>query len=79
MKSSTGHRILKLIENNPFPPDPRIRQQVRALVAGGYEVTVICPKGKKQGWYEEVEGARVYRYPTPAQGDGCLLYTSRCV
>lgn len=74
MKNGNGYRILKLIENNPFPPDPRIRQQVRALVGAGYEVTVICPKGKKQGGYEMVDGARVYRYPTPAQGDGLLGY-----
>lgn len=74
MKTSNGYRILKLIENNPFPPDPRIRQQVRAMVAAGYEVNVVCPKGKKQSWFEIVDGARVYRYPMPAQGDGLLGY-----
>ena len=74
MKNTTGQRILKLIENNPFPPDPRIRQQVRALVAAGYEVTVICPQGKRQPLYEMVDGCRVYRYPTPAQGDGLVGY-----
>ncbi|MFN8441135.1 MAG: glycosyltransferase family 4 protein [Caldilineaceae bacterium] len=74
MKVSAGNRILMLLENNPYPRDARVRQEAKALVSAGYEVTVICPKGKGQGWHETVDHVRVYRYPMPAQGDGLLGY-----
>lgn len=51
-----------------------LRQEAKALVAAGYEVTVICPQGKNQGWHETIDGVRAYRYPMPSQGDGLLGY-----
>ena len=74
MKASVGNRILMLLENNPYPRDARVRQEAKALVAAGYEVTVICPQGKNQGWHETIDGVRAYRYPLPSQGDGLLGY-----
>lgn len=74
MKVSAGNRILMLLENNPYPRDARVRQEAKALVAAGHEVTVICPKRKGQPWHETIDGVRAYRYPMPAQGDGLFGY-----
>ena len=35
-------RIVALLENNPYPADPRVRPHMEALAAAGYDVTVIC-------------------------------------
>ncbi len=40
-----GRRVLMLLENNPYPKDVRVRQEAAALVAAGYQVTVVCPSG----------------------------------
>ncbi|MFN8439516.1 MAG: glycosyltransferase family 4 protein [Caldilineaceae bacterium] len=74
MKYSVGNRILMLLENNPYPRDARVRQEAKALVGAGYEVTVICPKGKGQPWNDLIDNVRVYRFPMPAQGNGLFGY-----
>ena len=33
-----------LLENFPYPDDPRVSREARALVAAGHEVTVIAPR-----------------------------------
>ena len=33
------------MENNPFPEDVRVRDEAQSLVAAGYEVRVIAPRG----------------------------------
>ena len=43
MSSSRGKRVLMLVENNPFPNDPRIRREARALIDAGYQVSVVAP------------------------------------
>jgi glycosyltransferase involved in cell wall biosynthesis len=74
MKKPRSHRILMLVENSQYPQDPRIRRESRALVAAGYQVSVIFPAGKGQPLRETVEGVRVYRYPSPRFGNGFLSY-----
>ena len=37
-----------LLENNPFPQDVRVRSEAQSLVAAGYRVTVVAPRGKAQ-------------------------------
>lgn len=74
MKASAGKRILMLLENNPYPRDGRVRQEAKALVAAGYEVTVISPGTKDQSWHETINGVNTYRFPMPPQGDGLLGY-----
>jgi glycosyltransferase involved in cell wall biosynthesis len=74
--SSNGHRsqrpgrILIVVENLPVPRDRRVWRQCRALVADGYEVAVICPRGPDQPLREDWDGVRFYRYPAPRTGPG---------
>ena len=74
MKASAGKRVLLLIENNSFRPDPRVRQEANALIAAGYQVSVICPADTKWKWKEMIDGAWVFSYPAPSLGDGFFSY-----
>jgi glycosyltransferase involved in cell wall biosynthesis len=69
-----GRRILMLLENNPYPADCRVRQEAQSLVQAGYDVTVICPKGTQQPWYDVINCVRVYRFPPPPKATGFLGY-----
>ena len=68
--------VLILVENLSVPFDRRVWQESRALVDGGYDVTVICPRGTKQDTEPEVtlEGVRILRYPLKAATGGPLGY-----
>lgn len=39
-------RVLIIVENLPLPFDRRVWQEARTLHAAGYQVSIICPKGK---------------------------------
>ena len=39
-------RILIIVQNLPVPFDRRVWLECRALTGAGYDVSVVCPKGK---------------------------------
>ena len=39
-------KVLIIVENQPVPFDPRVFKEACSLHQAGYEVTVLCPKGK---------------------------------
>lgn len=52
------------IENNAYPYDRRMFNEVQALKQADYEVSVICPKSEQsdeQLFTESVGGVKVYR------------------
>jgi glycosyltransferase involved in cell wall biosynthesis len=65
-----------LIENGPFPFDRRMRHLAEALRDGGYQVSVVCPKGEERDTrtMEVLDGIRVYRYPMPFHASHKLGY-----
>ncbi|ODS01014.1 glycosyltransferase WbuB [Methyloceanibacter superfactus] len=64
-----------IVENLPVPFDRRVWSQARTLQRAGYDVSVICPKGKDaETSYEELEGIHVYRHPLPIEAKGVLAY-----
>lgn len=67
-------RILMLLENESVPDDNRVVLEALTLGENGYDVTVICPTGHSQKWFEMVDGIRVYRYPKTFELDGFLGY-----
>jgi glycosyltransferase involved in cell wall biosynthesis len=71
---TTPKRVLMLLENNPYPSDIRVRQEAQALIAAGYEVSVVSPGRVGQAWYEDVDGVRTYRYPGPREGSSVLAF-----
>lgn len=72
MTSRRRPRVLALVENVPLARDHRLRKQARALLASGFDVTVICradPRNKTC-----VPGVRVLQYPAPPEGTGLLAF-----
>src|SRR5580658_1686826 len=51
------------------PQDPRVWKEARTLREAGYEVAVLCPRGKgaKEG-YVLIDGVHIYRHPTAHEG-----------
>jgi glycosyltransferase involved in cell wall biosynthesis len=74
MKHARSKRILMLLENNPYPVDVRVRREAQALVAAGYDVTVISPRADGQSNYEVLDGVRNYRFAPPPNGLGAWGY-----
>jgi len=68
-------KVLIIVENLPVPFDSRVWKEACSLYRNGYEVTVLCPKGKGfERGYEVLEGVRIYRHPMPKEGDSALGY-----
>jgi glycosyltransferase involved in cell wall biosynthesis len=68
-------KVLIIVENLPVPFDSRVWKEACSLYSNGYEVTVLCPKGKGfERGYEVLEGVRIYRHPMPKEGDSALGY-----
>lgn len=66
-----GKRILIVVENLPVPPDRRVWQECLALRGAGYDVSVICPKGRGYDrGFEIIEGVYIYRHPLPLDASG---------
>ena len=68
-------KVLIIVENLPVPFDTRVWKEAISLYEAGYDVTVLCPKGKgyEQG-YEQLEGIHIYRHPMPKEGNTPLGY-----
>lgn len=70
-----SRRVLIIVENLPVPFDRRVWQESRALRRAGYEVSVICPKGRGyEKSYEELEGVHIYRHALPLEANGAIGY-----
>jgi len=64
-----------IVENLPVPFDRRVWSQARTLARAGYDVSVICPKGRgADSAYEVLDGIHVYRHPLPVEAKGILAY-----
>jgi asparagine synthase (glutamine-hydrolysing) len=57
-----GKHVCMVVQNLPVPFDRRVWAECRALRAAGYEVSVVCPKGKDDPSYAELEGVHLYKY-----------------
>ncbi len=68
-------KVLIIVENIPVPFDTRVWKEAASLQANGYEVTVLCPRGK--GYSQKhvvIDGVHIFRHPTPKEGNGPLGY-----
>jgi len=57
-----GKHVCIVVQNLPVPFDRRVWAECRALRAAGYEVSVVCPKGKDDPSYAVLEGVHLYKY-----------------
>ncbi len=65
-------RVLIIVQNLPVPFDRRVWLECQALVANGYEVAVVCPKGKGDSAYQLVDSVKLYKYRPYAPGGSKL-------
>jgi glycosyltransferase involved in cell wall biosynthesis len=64
-------RVTMLLENDLYPEDVRVRDEADSLVAAGYDVRVIAPRGAGQARRARIDGVTVERYWLPiARGGG---------
>lgn len=67
--------VLIIVENLPVPFDRRVWQEATTLREAGYDVSVICPKGKGYDASEEIiDGINIYRHSLPFEASGSLGY-----
>ena len=72
-RAQTGQpRVLIIVQNLPVPFDRRVWMECQALTAAGYDVTVVCPKGKGDPAHEVIDGVTLLKYPAYAPGGGAL-------
>ena len=68
-------KVLIIVENLPVPFDSRVWKEARSLQENGYQVTVLCPKGKgHEKGYEFLEQVHIYRHPSVPEGNSPLGY-----
>ena len=82
--TASKKRVLIIVENQAVPFDRRVWREACSLRENGYEVTVLCPRRKACAkGYEVIDGIRIYRHPSPAEGStpwgylweyGCALF-----
>lgn len=69
------NKVLIIVENLPVPFDTRVWKEAISLSKSGYDVTVLCPRGK--GYrknFEVIDEIRIYRHPMPKEGSTPLSY-----
>lgn len=57
-----GRHVCIVVQNLPVPFDRRVWLECQALRAAGYEVSVVCPKGKGDPAYQELDGVHLFKY-----------------
>ena len=72
-------RVLIIVQNLPVPFDRRVWLECQALVSAGYEVSVVCPKGKEDPPYEVIDKVRLYKYRPYAPGGSKLSFVNEYV
>jgi glycosyltransferase involved in cell wall biosynthesis len=65
-------RTLTIVQNLPVPFDRRVWLECQALTAAGYDVTVVCPKGKNDPGHQVLDGVTLLKYRPYAPGGGPL-------
>ncbi|WP_217702599.1 glycosyltransferase family 4 protein [Nocardioides guangzhouensis] len=67
-----GLRVLIIIQNLHVPFDRRVWLECQSLRDAGYDVTVVCPRGKDSKPYEVIDGVAVHTYKPYAPGGSAL-------
>ena len=69
-------RVLIIVQNLPVPFDRRVWLESQALAADGYQVTVVCPKGKGDPGYQVLDGIEIYKYRPYAPGGSKVSFVT---
>jgi glycosyltransferase involved in cell wall biosynthesis len=72
-------RLLIIVQNLPVPFDRRVWLECQALTSAGYQVSVVCPKGRGEPSYEVIDSVRLYRYRPYAPGGSKVSFIAEYV
>jgi glycosyltransferase involved in cell wall biosynthesis len=65
-------RVLIIVQNLPVPFDRRVWLECQALTGGGYDVTVVCPKGEGDPGRQVLAGVTLLKYRPYAPGGSAV-------
>ena len=68
----TAPHVLIIVQNLPVPMDRRVWLECQALLARGYSVTVICPKGPGDPARQHIDGVDIYKYKPAPEAHGLV-------
>ncbi len=74
MRGSRPRRVLVIVQNLPVPLDRRVWLECQALMARGYRVSVICPKGPGDPARQTLDGVEIYKYAPAPEASGLVGY-----
>ena len=72
-------RVLIIVQNLPVPFDRRVWLECQALVAAGYQVSVVCPKGDGDPAFQVVDTVELFKYKPYAPGGSKLSFIAEYV
>lgn len=64
--------VLIIVQNLPVPLDRRVWLESQALIARGYRVSVVCPKGPDDPARQHIDGVDIYKYGPAREAEGFL-------
>ena len=73
-KANGSKRILIIVQNLPVPFDRRVWLECRTLTQAGYQVAVVCPKGRGDPSYQVIDGVEIYKYRPYSPGGGAATF-----
>ncbi|MFB7891634.1 glycosyltransferase family 4 protein [Microbacterium sp. NPDC056044] len=68
----TSPHVLIIVQNLPVPLDRRVWLECQALIARGYRVSVICPKGPGDPGRQHIDGVDIFKYAPAPEAEGLL-------
>lgn len=71
-RKTTSPHVLIIVQNLPVPLDRRVWLECQALIARGYQVSVICPKGPGDPSRQHIDGVDIYKYQPAPEAKGLL-------
>ena len=71
-RAQEGPHVVIIVQNLPVPLDRRVWLECQALIARGYSVSVICPKGPGDPARQCIDGVDIYKYAPAREAEGLL-------
>ena len=72
-------RVLIIVQNLPVPFDRRVWLECQALTSAGYQVSVVCPKGKGDPSREVIQHVKLFKYRPYAPGGSKIGFITEYV
>src|SRR5690606_7277937 len=71
-RAATPPHVLIIVQNLPVPLDRRVWLECQALVACGYSVSVICPKGPGDPAHQLLDGVSIHKHAAAPEARGLV-------